>query len=300
MRFELLATPSRWGVPDQGDNQAQINSFGEHIGSSPLRLASPHSYGGGDVVDGRFVQVMSMALGYVGLRDSRAAHELDLRDPTVPASSRAWARRSAAPGSISPFGAPNLTRYVPAQRRIYFVTRGGGAPYRVRWFDLETNQHVTGTGQGFAFAEGGVDTGALVHVPERGLLLCLYRAASGALVVEWMDVTAAQPTVGGRAVLATPLSVPDTWGAASWCGDSGRLLIFGVAASRVYELTIPTLLSATWPVDSHAVSGLTPPATSVWGKSMDYNPRTRTVTVLPAGLAYSGPDTVMVYRPRGT
>ena len=73
-----------------------------------------------------------------------------------------------------------------------------------------------------------------------------------------MDVTAAQPTVGGRAVLATPLSVPDTWGAASWCGDSGRLLIFGVAASRVYELTIPTLLSATWPVDSHAVSGLTP------------------------------------------
>ena len=85
MRFELLATPSRWGVPDQGDNQAQINSFGEHIGSSPLRLASPHSYGGGDVVDGRFVQVMSMALGYVGLRDSRAAHELDLRDPTVAA-----------------------------------------------------------------------------------------------------------------------------------------------------------------------------------------------------------------------
>jgi hypothetical protein len=300
MRFELLVTPSRWGVADQGDNQAQVNSYGEHIGSSPLRLGSPHSYGGGDVVGGKFVQIMSMAIGYVGLRDARAAHELDLRDPAVSASARAWSRRTSATGAIAPFGAPNLTRHVPAQGRIYFVTRGGGAPYRTRWFDLATNTWVTGTGSGFAFAEGGVDTGALIHVPERGLLLCMYRSTSGTLVVEWMDVTVDQPTVGGRAVLSSALSVPDTWGAATWCGDSGRLLVFGVSSSRVYEVAIPTLLSATWPVDSHAVTSLVPPATSVWGKSMDYNPRTRTVTILPAGLAYSGADTVQVYRPRGT
>lgn len=298
LRFELLATASRWGVADQGDNQAQINAFGEHAGSSPLRLASPHSYGGGDVVDGRFVQIMSMALGYVGLRDGRAAHALDLSPATAPAA-RAWSRLTGSTAAISPFGAPNLTRYVPAQRRIYFVTRGGGAPFPVRWFDLATNAYVTGTGRGFAFAEGGVDTGALVHVPERGLLLCLYRSAAGALVVEWMDVTVPQPTVGGRAVLATPLSVPDTWGAACWCGDAGRLLIFGAVTGRVHEVTIPTLLSATWPVDSHAAA-IAPPATSVWGKSADYNPRTRTVTLLAAGLASSGPDAVTVYRPRGT
>ena len=107
------------------------------------------------------------------------------------------------------------------------------------------------------------------------------------------------PAFGG-AVVNTLILVVGVLAITVILGILIALLIFGVAASRVYELTIPTLLSATWPVDSHAVSGLTPPATSVWGKSMDYNPRTRTVTVLPAGLAYSGPDTVMVYRPRGT
>ena len=100
-------------------------------------------------------------------------------------------------------------------------------------------------------------------------------------------------------VVTDPVDEADDSAGEALGGDAGRLLIFGAVTGRVHEVTIPTLLSATWPVDSHAAA-IAPPATSVWGKSADYNPRTRTITLLTAGLASSAPDTVTVYRPRGT
>lgn len=312
MYFECVATPTNWTAGDDvGDISAEVNAYGEKISSNPLRLVGPHSYGSGDVISGKFVQVASAAWGYANFGSGQVAHELDLSDPAAAASARAWVRRTSSTGSWAWQNAPYISRYVSAQNRVHFMARGGGGPYSPQWFDLSNNTWVTGTGTGFSFPEGDTNggdpqTGALIYVPERDLLLGMWRA-SGNLKIEYMNVAAgvSQPTVGGTASLSSTLAVPVNWQAACWCSRSSRLLVFGVTSNtdKVYEITIPSTLSNTWTVDSHTLTGgatISPAALSVWGKSMEYHDTIRAVVFMQSGIVDTGNDTVRVYRPRNT
>lgn len=312
MYFECVATPTDWAATlDTGNISGEVNSYGEVTGSSPLRIAGPHSYGCGDVVGEKFVVPANMALGYTNFASVQAAHELDLSDPSTAASARAWVRRTASLGGWSPFSAPLLSRYVPAQDRLFIACQGGGSPFALQWFDLASNTWVTGSGTGFSYAEcdtsaGDPITGALVHVPSRDLLICAF-ADGGVIRLQYMNVASgvSQPTLGGEATLGTSLSVGPEWGAMCWCSDSERLLVFGVSGNtdKVYEIEIPATLSNSWPVTSHTLAGgatIVPKSKSVWGKSVDYNPATRCVVLLQNGLVDTGNDVVTVYRPRST
>lgn len=307
IEFECLLTSFAWtgGVLDTGDNSAQCNSYSEATGSSPLRKAGPHSYGCGAVVAGKFVDPYPQALGYSNWASIQAAHELDLTDPSVAPQTRAWVRRTATIGSMSPANAPTLSCYVPAQNRQFFARRGGGSPFNMAWFDHGSNTWVEGSGTGFNYAEGSVDIGALVHVPSRDLLLCCYRV-SGNLVIQYANVASgvSQPALGGTATLSASLAIPDAWGAIGWCSHSSRLQVFGVVSNtdKVYEIDIPSTLSNTWTVDTAgALPGgatIVPRVTSTWG--LPYNELCRVFLFLPNGLVDTGNDVVQAYRPRNT
>lgn len=309
MRFECLQTGTPWtgGVLDIGDNNSQYNSQGEALVGPAGRIASPHSYGNCDVVNGRLIQTHGTASGFLGLKDGNACHELDLTNPATAATARQWVRR--ATGFLTGLGiptAPHFQRYVPAQNRVYIATRGDGSPSVFHWFDLTTNTFVNGTGRGFDHAAGTIESGGLIHVPSRDLLVCVYRNGSGQLVVQYAQVGVAntQP-VAATATLSANIGVPDGWGAACWCSDNNRLLIFGATGNtnRVYEIAINATLNLPWTVDSHLLpSGKTinPPANQSYGKQFDYNPKTKCVAFFPLLLQSSGNDTVQVYRPRNT
>lgn len=320
MYYECLQAPFDWAASlDTGDITSEVNSYGEATGSSPLKLACPHSYGSGDIVDGKFVQVYAGALGYINIESINAqhAHEIDLSNPATSYNSRAWVRRTSTTGGWAWTSAPALTRYVPPQGRIFQVARGGGGPYSPQWFNLGSNAWETGTGTGFNYPDGTIEAGALMWVEARNLLVLAYRNSSGNVVLQYMDVAAGvtQPTLGGTATLSSTLTVPAEWGAACWCPDSNRILIAGVTSNtdKVYEITIPSTLSNTWTVDT---AGALPggatinPDTSanvgMYGKSFDYNRRTRCIVIYESFGAISdgvnGPvnDVVKAYRPRFT
>lgn len=312
MYFECVLTPTNWTADDNtGNVSGEVNSYAEKSGSNPLRVANPHSYGCGDVVSGKFIVPAHMALGYTNFASIQAAHELDLSDPSASASARAWVRRTSSTGSWSPFSAPLLSRYVPAQNRLFIACQGGGSPFSLQWFDLGSNTWVTGSGTGFSYAEcdtstGDPITGALVHVPSRDLLICAF-ADAGVIRVQYMNVASgvSQPTLGGEATLGTSLSVGPEWAAMCWCSDSNRLLVFGVSGNtdKVYEIEIPSTLSNTWTVTNHTLAGgatIVPKSKTVWGKSVDYNPSTKCVVLFQNGLVDTGNDVVTVYRPRNT
>jgi hypothetical protein len=318
IEFECVVTPTDWQIAlDTGNlsTNSEVNSYGEAQTSgtphTPLRLVGPHSYGSGDVVDGKFVQVRSAAWGYSNIGDEQAAHELDLTNPATAATARAWVRRTNSVGAWAWNGAPSITRYVPPQDRIFTVARGGGGPYSMMWFDLASNAWTTGSGTGFNYPESTTETGGLLWCESRDLLLCVYRNSSGNVVIQYANVASgvSQPALGGTATLSATLAVPVEWSGVSWCEDSQRVLIFGVTSNtdKVYEVEIPTTLSDTWTVTNHTLAGgatIVPPVLSVYGKSMDYNPATKCIVVMQEGIKRSdmspNTDRVTVYRPRNT
>lgn len=278
---------------------------------------APHSYGSGDVIGpehggaahGTFTQVVSAAVNYRNDDGAVAAHELPLDSMGTASSARAWRRVTNAVGSnFGPGAAPLLTTFVPAQNRIYIVTNGMNVPGLVRWFDRTGKAWVTGSGAGFSYDEAdGWDSGILFHVPARGLLLCMY-PVGGRLKIQWMDVTVAQPTLGSPVTLSQPLTVGVPWSAACWCSHSQRIIVAGVSGDNaaVYEIEIPTTLSATWtvtrapfgpgqsfaPADPSLGYGVT------W-KKFQYDEKLRAVVYMPLA-ASEGDDRIWVYRPRGT
>lgn len=316
MSFSCVQTGTPWtqgfNPPNKGDNRGEYNSFGEATVGPAGRLASPHSYGSGDVVAGKFIQYYLMAAGDLGLKDGASVQSLDLTNQSTAATARQFVRLSTtAAWSFPGSSAPQFSRYVPAQNRTYvFHHAAQNNPW---WFDFNTNTCVVGTGVAIGINESTVDTGGLILAESRDLLIAGIRTASGTLKLNYMNVAAGvnQPTLGGTANLSQTLTVPDNWGAICWCSDSQRILIFGVTGNtnRVYEITIPTTLTSTWTVDSHVLPGgktIVSTNFAVYGKSCDYNPKTKSVVFLasnPTGsphLARSGNDVVQVYRPRNT
>lgn len=315
MYYECLQSPFDWTATlDTGNITSEVNSYGEATGSSPLKLAGPHSYGSGDIVSGYLVQVYSGAWGYSNVGGALAAHEIDLTTPGTSYNTRAWVRRTASTGSWTWAAAPAITRYVPPQGRIFSVARGPGGPYATQWFTLSGNTWDTGSGTGFNFPDATIESGALMWVESRDLLVLAYRDSGGSLAIQYMGVASGvtQPTLGGTATLSSSLTVPAEWGAACWCSDSNRILVFGVTSNtdKVYEIEIPGTLSNTWTVSNYTLSGgaTIVPDTSAnigaYGKSWDYNPLTKCIVFYQANGLSDGAgianDTVRVYRPRNT
>lgn len=274
---------------------------------------SPHSYGSGDIVgpehggaaNGTFLRVISAAVNVHNDAGAIAAHQVHFNDTQTPSNSRRWERvTNLAFAPSMHWAAPNWTAFVPRQQRVYIVTRNSSS---LRWFDRSMRQWVTGAGTGFDTGSDSHDNGAFFYVPSRDLLVYMDRRL-GSLRVQWMDVSAAQPTRGGMATLSNTLALPAAWTCACWCPDNDRIIVGGVQgeAASVHEIEIPAAPGGIWNV-ARAPFGAN--QTIAWGEvtagigvsygKWAYDSKARAIVYMPFA-ASSGDDTVWVYRPRGT
>lgn len=289
---------------------------------------SPHSYASGDIIgpehggaaNGTFIQVISAAVNHANDEGAIAAHKIDFADTTSPPGSRSWQRVTNGTGDAA-FGdqwpAPLYTAFVPPQNRIYITPNGPNVQGEVRWFDLASRTWVRGSGIGFSNGESdGFDSGIKFHVPSRNLLVFIY-PLNTQLKVQWMDVSQAQPTLGGTASLSSVLRVgasagTTNWSAACWCPLNNRIIVAGVFTgasmdtTAVYEIAIPPTLTQDWPVERVPLGAgqtLVPPDTredrGVTWKKFFYDEKVRSIVYFPLASP-DGNDTVYVYRPRFT
>lgn len=328
--FKRVVDPTPWfgtgtDATTRGDNSTGniaglLNAYME--AKSDGKPGAPHSYGSGDIIgpehggasNGTFARVITGAVGNVGITGALASHELRFASTTESSSRRTWVRTTdeVLPVTVS-WSAPNLTAFVGPQQRIYIQTNDGFQ--YVRWYDRVLKTWVTGTGRRFNFddsygggSEGNsFDSGIMFYVPARGLLVCMY-PVNDKLVVQWMDVTVAQPTLGGTATLSVPLTLTWPWSAACWCPDNNRIIVAGVAGDNaaVYELAIPSNPCNTWTVTRAPfgagqtfVPGDPAARIGVTYKKWHYDEKVRAIVYMPFA-AITGDDKVWVYRPRGT
>ena len=316
--FKRVSVPTNWPGTDPDDlsniyTTPDLNlTYMEALADG--QLGSPHSYHCGDIIApadggaayGTFLQVVCGAIGYNGSGDpngAAAAHQM-LFD-SLELGTRKWARRTNNTGGFT-FGAPLYTVLVPAQQRVYIFHQGGGLPAAVRWFNLSTDAYVLGSGAASLEIDAmdGFDSGRIFHVPSRNLIVGCW-PASNLLKVQWMDVSASQPTLGGTATLSSSLAVSDPWSMACWCPDNNRIIVGGVNSDSgaVHEIEIPATLSDTWTVTRRAFpSGTMPKGDTSSGltyKKFDYDSGVKSIVYMPLA-ASSGDDTVWVYRPVGT
>ncbi|MBL8342376.1 MAG: hypothetical protein JNL30_12980 [Rubrivivax sp.] len=332
--FKRVCDPTPWfgtSAAAQTDNatgnaNSKLN-FTYYESTIDGKPGSPHSYASGDIIgpehggaaSGTFIQVIAAAVNYANDGGAVAAHKIDFADTTSAPSARTWQRvtNSTAGASFGDWPAPLYTAFVPSQNRIYITPNGPNVQGVVRWFDLATRTWVVGSGIGFSNGESdGFDSGVMFHVPSRSLLLFLY-PFNGLLKVQWMDVSKAQPTLGGTATLSQSLRVGPSasttnWSAACWCPLNNRIIVAGVFAgsvmdsTAVYEIAIPTTLSTTWAAERvplGAGQSLVPPDhqldRGVTWKKFFYDEKVRSIVYFPLASP-DGNDTVYVYRPRFT
>jgi len=275
---------------------------------------SPHSYGCGDIVgpefggaaNGTFLRVVTAAVNRQNDNGAVAAHQLPFTS-TASGDAGDWERvTDEYRTDLNNWLAPQLSEFVGPQQRVYVQTNNGTT--NVRWFDRVLRTWVDGTGTTFGYdGADGFNSGILIYVRSRELLLCLY-PVSGSLRVQWMDVSVDQPTLGGTATLGTALALDLPWSAATWVTHSNRIVLIGVTGDNeaAYEIAIPATLTDPWPVerapfgtgqtlapaDPSAASGLT-------YKKFGYEERIRSITYFPLA-SVSGADQMRVYRPRNT
>lgn len=273
---------------------------------------SPHSYGSGDVVgpdfggaaNGTFLRVVTSAVNRVNDAGTVAAHQLPFTTTAGNGGAGNWARVTntfIAPGTN--WQAPQLTAFVGPQQRVYIQTNNSVS--NVRWFDRSLNNWVTGTGTTFGYDEAdGFDSGTMFYVPSRGLLVCMY-PVSNTLRVQWMDVTVAQPTLGGTATLSSAIAVSNPWSAGCWCQDNNRIIVGKAGQSGAFEIAIPAVLTNPWPVEYAAFGngGTIPFEGAGEGgntyKKWSYLPSVKAI-VYQRFATYDAADVVHVYRPRNT
>ncbi len=301
------------------------------------KVCASHTYGGrvflgpldGGAPNGTLLTLANAALNRYSVQGCIAYMAVNFTSTATPSSATTWYKHStdrANEGRSSILGdapvpgtSPLLAVVVPGQKRVYYQTRGG--QYGVRWYDLTTRHLVTGTGTGFDFWLGDIEPGsylaehgALIHVPQRNLLLCVYRYQRNARV-QWMDVSRDQPTLaspyGGTASLSMPIPVGYRWGAVTWVPDSRRLFFYGTESGGnvVYEVAIPTTLTNTWTVEQVTIGGAMPDLVSHpaappgpwqfhYGKRTEYDPRIKSVFYYENRNRNT--DVAYVIRPRNT
>ena len=283
---------------------------------------APHSYGSGDIIgpehggaaNGTFARVITAAVGAIGFEGALTSHELRFASPSTPSDQLNWVRMTneARPTTAS-WTTPHLTAFVGPQQRIYIQTNDSSP--NVRWYDRTLKSWVTGTGKCFDFdgsygggANGNAfDSGIMFHVPARGLLICMYPVNDN-LIVQWIDVTVAQPTLGGTAKLSRALTLTWPWSAACWCLHNNRIIVAGVAGDNTaaYEIEIPANAADTWTVvrapfgaGQTFVPGDPAAGIGVTYKKWHYDEKVRAIVYMPFA-AHTGDDKVWVYRPRST
>lgn len=276
---------------------------------------APHSYGSGDIVgpehggaaNGSFLRVISACINFHNPDGVVAAHELRFDSVGTPSSERNWRRlTNEATLTTTNWSPPQLTAFVGPQRRSYIQSNDSTA--NVRWYDRNTNTYVIGSGRTFDYdSADGFDSGILFYVPSRDLLICMY-PVDGQLRVQWMDVSVAQPTLGGTAALSHVVRVAAPWSAGCWCPHNNRIIVGGITGDGgcVYELEIPSTPTEVWNVRRApfgAGQALVPPDVAAGSgmtyKKFHYDEKVRAIVYMPSASA-SGDDTVWVYRPRST
>jgi hypothetical protein len=326
--FKRVSDPTPWtgSTASDGTNRGN-NSSGNwnsilnytYMEGPDGQPGSPHSYGSGDIIGpenggatyGTLVQISSSAVNRNNDAGADAAHKIDFDTTSLTTTSgvnRKWTRITNNTGTNFGGASPHFTAFVPTQNRIYYFASANQE--NVRWFDRNTNTYVVGSGTGFSIGESdGFDSGAVIYVPSRNLLVAMY-PMGGTLKVKWMDVSVSQPTLGGTATLSQSLSVSDPWSAATWVpGDTNRIVLAGVTGdnSAAYEIEIPSNLSSTWtvtrapfgsgqtfsPYDQQAGIGIT-------FKKFQYDEKVDSIVYMPRANRDGANETIWVYRPRTT
>lgn len=330
IRYSRLCDPTPWF--GTGTDLSTRTSNGGSTATNPLtdltwmdalvdgKPGAPHSYASGDVIGpseggatyGTFLQIASAGVNRINDAGVRAAHRLPFatneatQNPAVRLA-RNWARDSVDTGwwSSAQTAAPILSAWVPQQRRVYLQAYTSFA--NTRWYDVVAKTGVTGSGSTFQFdSADGFDSGIMVYVPSRRLLLCMFPVGN-ALRIQYMDVSVSQPTRGGNATLSQAVPVSNPWSAGTWVPDAfgdGRIVIGRAGETGVYEIQIPSNLASTWPVTlaPFGNGGTIPFETAGQGgntyKKWEYDRRVQCI-VYQRFASHNGADTVHVYTPRG-
>ena len=332
LRFKRVVDPTNWFPANPAANNitseisALIDPNWKDSLAEPGKPTGPHSYklqgvlgpefGGGP--QGTFINGFAAAVAFAGY-NSKCAHALPLLSPEAPSGgpgSPQWQRFSATADPVPgpSWGAPLLSAIVGPQMRMYLVPNGGGIPGAVRWLDLVTGQYVTGSGVGFGYDSGegrpGDVAGTLVYIPERALLVCIYRLG-GVLRFEPMDVSVAQPTVGAAATLSQSLPVAQEWSCAEWvptCRGTGRIVLAGITgnADAFYEVEVPAVLTNMWNVERAPLPAgktfvpvdVASNASNSFGK-FGWHRSINAIVYVGFVAGESGDETGYVYTPRG-
>ena len=324
LMFKRAVDPTNWasaGGTNDGSNPPITGLVAQPwlestIDGKPL---SPHSWQvqaiqgpeDGGATYGTFWNVFSAAVGDLGL-NARAAYKLPITSLSLNGST--WARGSAdsVQDGLTSYGAPLLVTYVPTQNRFYITANAGSDTQQKRWFDPVTGQYVTGTGLNFRAdlsdqAGSGDISGRTFFASSRNLEIYAGRFG-GSLVFEYADMSSADPTRNTTpVVLSQAVALPLPWTGACWNPVTEKILVFGCEGGAVvYEITIPTDVTATWQVFRRPL-----PAGQTFGNQealgsyangfgkFDFDEKVRSVVYMPLAVD-SGSDTVYVYRPFGT
>jgi len=334
LSFLRLSNPTPWSGSRVAEEQVRsANSFNTDL----LPLVDPqwidaradvsgerappgiHSYGGGVALPlpgalGAYFCPTVPAAGVGNLNTplltGGGAHTFAVNSSDDPAANR-WERAGSLPTySSTGFQGPLLSAYVPTQGRVYYFI--GNSGNKVRWYDLARGEHVVGSASGFVMSD--YNTGHVIYIPGRELLLYVCRSVSARVEVQWMDVGAENPHLGGTAVLGQaldldPFAVGKTsaWVASFWCPHSNRLnfggiMVNGAFDDAMYEVEIPTAVRSTWPVTRRQVTGSADIDWGLWTWQQPmYLPAARAMILFQyANKAAEGVDSVIVYRPYGT
>lgn len=257
------------------------------------------------------------AVGYANTVGANSCHALELTSTTAPSSSRMWIRHTNeifAPGGPITATAPGFSVYDSAFDRIIMIQRGNNT--NVRWYDVAAGDWVEGTGAPFGYSDncdsvgGNRESGCAFLIPERDLLICAY-SAGGVVRIEWMDISVAQPTLGGVATLSQALSTFEIgtsdgsrWGACTYCTHSGKIIAAAVEEDdeAAYEITAPATLTDTWTVTRapYGTGQTFFPAGHTVHQKFQYDEKLKSIVFFLGAVQAPNNDTVYVYRPRNT
>jgi hypothetical protein len=272
----------------------------------------------GGATYGSLFSAMVAGGGTINIPTLGGSHELAINSTSTPASNT-WSRVGTTYfGAGTGYQGPLLAEFVPDQDRVYYAI--GNAGSNVRYYTRSTETHTVGHSNGMV-PGADYNTGRLIHVPPRSLLLHVERNA-GKVRIRWMDVSVSNPQLGGTATLSTdiwldPFGVGQVtfWTCACWCPDNNRLMIGKALTAEgdidsggtfdengIFEIAIPTTLTDTWTVTRRTTTGV---SSIGWDRTSwaypAYLPKIKCMVIFERAKRTSqGADSIVLYRPVGT
>ncbi len=239
------------------------------------------------------------------------AHICDIASLTTP-TANLWRRAATFLTGSEGWISTHYAAHVPSSNRVYYMHRNTPILY---YYNVATDAWGQSSGTPFSGAAAGYDfdAGLFVHVPSRNLLVFLTRF-NATLQIQWMDVSVANPTLGGTATLSQTIHLKawvnqnEAWRHAFWCPDTNKLIVSKTLVSAggaydatgVWEIDIPTTLTNTWTATRVTPAGMNIPWLDRSWQSFVYYPAMRTSLMLHTAQDTGTPDTVYAYSPAGT